>query len=44
VSSLEVLYALEKIRLIAQRARDGAKPADVLGMAPAGIVPAAVAV
>jgi hypothetical protein len=42
VPSLEMFDRLEDIGSIAQRAGDGPEPSDVLGVAPAGVVPPAV--
>jgi hypothetical protein len=44
VSPRDLLYALEKLRITAQRACDRAKATDVLRMIPAGVVAAAVGV
>ena len=44
VAPLAMLHRDEQLRRIAQRARDRAQPADVLGMFPAGVVAAAVGV
>ncbi|MDQ6717497.1 MAG: hypothetical protein M3Z17_03995, partial [Gemmatimonadota bacterium] len=44
VPSLEMLHSVEEVGLVAQRARNGAQATDVLGVTPAGIVPAAIAV
>ncbi len=44
VSPLEVLDLVKKVRVLSQRARDGAQTADVLRMSPAGVVTPAIAV
>ncbi len=44
VAALEVIDGLKEIGMIAQRAGDGAQSSNVLGMIPAGVVPAAIAV
>src|SRR5687767_2830538 len=42
--SFDMIDALEQRRLISQRARYGAQTADMLGMSPPRVVPAAVSV
>jgi hypothetical protein len=44
VPALDVLDRAEQVEVVAQRPRDGAQPADMLGVPPAGVVPAAVGV
>ena len=44
VASLGVVKGLEQLGIVAERARDGADPADVLGMPPSRVVPTAVGV
>jgi predicted deacylase len=42
--SLQMLDVLKETGIVAQRTRDGAEAADMLGVAPPGVVPPAVAV
>lgn len=44
VSSLEVLYGVKKTWVLAKCARDGPQTADVLRMAPSGVVAPAITV
>src|SRR5690348_378979 len=44
MASLDVNEGVKELRTLAKRARNGAETADVLGMAPARIVPAAIGI
>jgi hypothetical protein len=44
MASLGVVERLKQLGVVAERARDGADPADVLGMPPPRVVPTAVGV
>ena len=44
VPALEMVDGVKELGIFAQRTGDGAQAADVLGMRPSGVVPAAIAV
>jgi hypothetical protein len=43
VSSFDVLDAMKELRIASKRPGDGAQAADVFGVTPGGVVPAAIA-